>query len=147
MTDLWADFVLTRKRHLQLAVDMLSRTDDWFWSCEIPPFCLELRFRKDMFFFAPRGMPFPPQTLEIYRLLGVPARMQSFPGSSVYDWAVLFMTVRLSHACRKFCNLKDACGYCGCFVVAGFKSDVHERWGCEHYLVKHLFFGQHQFSS
>ena len=29
---------------------MLSRTDDWFWSCEIPPFCLELRFRKDMFF-------------------------------------------------------------------------------------------------
>ena len=50
VTDLWADFVLTRKRHLQLAVDMLSRTDDWFWSCEIPPFCLELRFRKDMFF-------------------------------------------------------------------------------------------------
>ena len=42
-------FRLTRKRHLQLAVDMLSRTNDWLWICEIPPFCLALCFRKDFF--------------------------------------------------------------------------------------------------
>ena len=60
-------------------------------------------------------MSFAPATcLEINCLILRSGQDAIFSGNSVYDWAILFMTVALSHACRKLFNLKHACGYLFC---------------------------------